>query len=90
MKLTPVCSPDYETDNFKLVDKIARREKGKYHNQPRTDYREILADAKYALYDNSCNDVQEIDGAQLFFYMQLVFKTTFIPWVLARCTIIPL
>jgi hypothetical protein len=79
-------SPNNPNDCFRLIEKprITRGFIDRYSQG------EILADAKYLLYENAVNDVTEFSGKELIYFLQNYLGFTFIPWVLERCTIIPL
>lgn len=77
---TSTASPHKQRDCFRLKDKI---------NEP-LQQGELLADVNYILCLNSNGTAIERTGKRLIFFFNSIFGTTFIPWVLARCTIIRL
>lgn len=86
--------PDKPENCFRLVtlETLDRRYAGSLSG--RSEYNveqgELLVGNNYDLYDNLNEEVRELDAYNLLRYFQMEFKVTFIPWVLARCTIIPL
>lgn len=85
-------SPNNQIDCFRLITREGIRIRSKDSITPELEPKqgELLADANYILCDNACKDQQKMNGEQIIFYFWNNFKTTFIPWVLARCTIIRL
>lgn len=87
-----VNSPDNPEDCFRLITKEGIRIRSKDSITPELEPKqgELLADANYILCLNSNGTAIERTGERLIFFFNSIFGTTFIPWVLARCTIIRL
>lgn len=75
-------SPNNPKDCFRIV-------KPKIFSRIGLKQGEVLEDAIYWVYFNLSRTEKCLTGKELFTVMQDILETTYIPWVLARCTIIP-
>lgn len=80
-KFPELPTPDNPKDCFRIVPP-------KVYRKP-LEQGELLADANYWVHFNLSQMEKCLTGKELFTIMQSVLETTYIPWVLARCTIIP-
>lgn len=76
-------SPSNPKDCFRIVNP-------KIYSRIGLKQGELLQDAKYIHLDNESGRMVEIDGLVLQASFNVMYGTTYIPWVLARCTIIPI
>lgn len=87
-----VTNPDRPEECFRLITKEGIRIRSKDSIDPELEPKqgELLADANYLLCINTSGQQVERTGERLMLFFYNIFGTTFIPWVLARCTIIRL
>lgn len=76
-------SPNNSKDCFRIVNP-------KIYSRIGLKQGELLEDSKYILFNNKYREICEMTGKELLMFIERLNVKCYIPWVLARCTIIPI